>query len=607
MFGVRKPEFCMKHPRFLLCLCLVLISLSVFAEAKPNVLIILADDQGWGDLSVHGNPDLQTPRIDSLAQEGALMDRFFVCPVCSPTRAELLTGRYYTRTGVHGVSVGQERLNLDETTLAQVFKNAGYATGAFGKWHNGTQHPYHPNARGFDEFYGFCSGHWGSYFDTEMDHNGQIVQGRGFIVDDCAGRAMDFMSAHKGQPFLCYFPANTPHSPMQVPDAFYKKFDGAAIQLRGSKPDGEDLQHTRAALAMCENLDWNVGRLLDHLKKLGVAENTIVLYFSDNGPNGWRWNDGMKGRKGSVDEGGVRVPCFLRWPGKIPAGIRVPQIASAIDLLPTLADLAGVELPRTKPLDGRSLRPLLTAATPETVAWTPRELFNVMPGGKVPQVSVRTQRYRLDPLGGLYDMVSDPGQSRDVAAEHPAEADRLRSLAREFASSLPPGFGRPDPRPYTVGYSDFTPLPARDGTPHGTVRRSGRAPNCSYFTNWTRVEDSVTWDIEVGQAGRYEVEIYYACSKADAGAELECSFGAGAVRAVVDQPHDPPLVGAEADRVSRADHAESYVKAFKPFPLGILELPAARGTLTLKALRIPGAAAPEIRYLNLRRVGAAAR
>src|SRR5688572_21313393 len=170
----------------LLLLLLLAFSPSTFAaeSKRPNVLIFLADDQGWGDLSVNGNTDSSTPRIDSLARDGALFDRFFVCPVCAPTRAAFMTGRYYARTGVHGVSTGQERLNLDEVTIMQAFKSAGYATGCFGKWHNGSQAPYHPNSRGCDEYYGFTSGHWGSYYDTEMDHNGKLVRGKGFIVDD---------------------------------------------------------------------------------------------------------------------------------------------------------------------------------------------------------------------------------------------------------------------------------------------------------------------------------------------------------------------------------------------------------------------------------------
>jgi len=157
---------------------------------RPNVLVFLADDQGWGDLSVHGNSNLATPNIDSLARDGALFERFFVCPVCAPTRAEFLTGRYHARGGVRGVSTGLERLNTDEKTIAEAFRAAGYATGAFGKWHNGSQPPYHPNDRGFEEFYGMTHGHWGHYFDYDMDHNGRMVKGKGYIIDDLTSHAI---------------------------------------------------------------------------------------------------------------------------------------------------------------------------------------------------------------------------------------------------------------------------------------------------------------------------------------------------------------------------------------------------------------------------------
>src|SRR6478609_2866015 len=187
-------------------------------DHKPNVVVFLSDDQGWGDLSIHGNKNLSTPNIDSLAKDGALFERFFVCPVCSPTRAEFLTGRYHSRGGVRDVSTGGERLNLDEKTMADAFKAAGYATGCFGKWHNGSQYPYHPNARGFDDYYGFTSGHWGDYFDPILEHNGQLVRGKGFIIDDLTDHATDFMGKNRDKPFFCYLAYNTPHSPMQVPD-----------------------------------------------------------------------------------------------------------------------------------------------------------------------------------------------------------------------------------------------------------------------------------------------------------------------------------------------------------------------------------------------------
>ena len=191
---------------------------------RPNVVVILSDDQGWGDLSLHGNPNLSTPNIDALARDGVELDHFYVCAVCSPTRAEFLTGRYHTRMGVYSTSTGGERFNADEQTVAEVFQQAGYATAAFGKWHSGMQYPYHPNARGFAEYYGFCSGHWGNYFDPMLEHNGEIVQGNGFIVDDLTNRAIEFMDGHRDQPFFVYLPLNTPHSPMQVPDPYWERF-----------------------------------------------------------------------------------------------------------------------------------------------------------------------------------------------------------------------------------------------------------------------------------------------------------------------------------------------------------------------------------------------
>src|SRR5437667_11111600 len=234
------------------------------SRGRPYIVVILADDQCWGDFSVHGNTNLSTPHIDPLARDGALFERFFVCAVCAPTRAEFLTGRYHSRGGVRGVSTGAERLNLDEMTIAQTFKAAGYATAAFGKWHNGTQFPYHPNARGFDEYYGFTSGHRGQYFDPDLDHNGKLVRGKGYITEDLTNHAIDFIAAHKDRPFFCYLPFNTPHSPMQVPERFFEKFSHLDPKMRSRDPR-EEIPMTRAALAMCESIDWNVGRVLAKL------------------------------------------------------------------------------------------------------------------------------------------------------------------------------------------------------------------------------------------------------------------------------------------------------------------------------------------------------
>ncbi len=560
------------------------------SRERPNIVIILADDQGWGDLSVHGNTNLSTPHIDSLARDGALFERFFVCAVCAPTRAEFLTGRYHSRGGVRGVSTGAERLNLDEMTIAQTFKAAGYATAAFGKWHNGTQFPYHPNARGFDEYYGFTSGHWGQYFDPELDHNGKLVRGKGYITDDLTSHAMDFIAQHKDRPFFCYLPFNTPHSPMQVPERFFEKFSHLDPKMQSQDPR-EEIPMTRAALAMCESIDWNVGRVLAKLDELKLSNDTIVIYFSDNGPNSWRWNGGMKGRKGSVDEGGLRVPFLIRWPGHIRPGSRIPQIAGAIDLLPTLADLAGIRVASTKPLDGKSVKPLLLGQAKD---WPDRMIFSLQ--GK--RVSVRTQQYRLDPQGQLFDMVADPGQDRDVAKQNPEVAAKLSQALAQWSKEMLPLVGEDD-RPFPVGYSETTMLPARDGVGEGGIERSATAPNCSYFTNWKSKGDRITWDIEVGRAAEYEAIVYYTCRPEDAGSTIELSFLDRKIQGKLSKAHNPPLIGAEFDRVPRV--GESYVKDFLPWRMGRIQLAKGRGKLALRATEIPGEQVADVRYVAIQR------
>jgi arylsulfatase A-like enzyme len=570
--------------------------MAVSEIVRPNVLVILTDDQGWGDLSLNGNQNLHTPHVDTLAREGASFDRFFVCPVCSPTRAEFLTGRYHPRLGVYSTSAGGERLNLDETTIADTFQAAGYATAAFGKWHNGMQYPYHPNGRGFDEFYGFCSGHWGNYFDPPLDHNGRIVRGVGFLIDDFTNRALAFIERNRDRPFFVYLPLNTPHSPMQVPDRWWEKFKDKSLGQRHRDPDRENVAHTRAALAMCENIDWNVGRLLTRLSELGLDQNTIVVYFCDNGPNGYRWNGDMKGRKGSTDEGGVRSPLLVRWPAKIRPDTRVAPISAAIDLFPTLTDMAEIPITATKPLDGRSLKPLLFG---QRVDWSDREIYSHWNG----RVSVRTQQFRLDHQGHLFDMLRDPGQRVDVASQHPDVARRLTASTKSWRDELLAELGK-DPRPFLIGHERYvyTQLPARDGKPHGNIRRSNRFPNCSYFTNWTDAEsDRMTWNVQVAAGGMYDVEVYYTCPQQDVGSIVELRLNESRLRATIGPAHDPPVGGHEHDRVKRG---ESYVKDFKPLKLGTMQLEAGKGELVLKALSVAGSSVMDVRLLMFTKLAA---
>ncbi len=582
--------------RFILLLALIPFFATAADEKKPNVVVLLADDQGWGDLSFNGNTNISTPNIDSLGKKGAVLDRFFVCPVCSPTRAEFLTGRWHPRGGVWNVSTGGERLNLDEKTIADTFSAAGYATAAFGKWHNGMQYPYHPCGRGFGEYYGFCSGHWGDYFDAPLEHNGELVKGEGYIADDFTNHALKFIEENKARPFFCYVPFNTPHWPAQVPDEFFAPFANADLKMRATNPKQEEIADTRASLAMTANLDWNVGRVLKRLDELKLADSTIVIYFSDNGPNTFRWNGGMKGKKASTDEGGVRAPFLIRWPGHISEGKRVTQIAGAIDLLPTLAELCGVPIISTKPLDGVSLQPLLLAEA--QAKWNDRMIFSHWAG----RVSVRTQTHRLDSTGQLFDMVADPGQSHDIAKDLPEVTARLAKAVADWKADVMPGIANKELAPFTVGYPEFplTQLPARDGIPHGGVKRSAGAPNCSFFTNWKSADDSITWDIEVATAGKYEATVYYTCPAADVGSKVALSFDGSRVEKTVSEPHDPPLHGAEHDRAPRG--GESYVKDFKPLPFGTLDLKPGRGLLTLKALTVPGKQVMDVRLILLKLV-----
>jgi arylsulfatase A-like enzyme len=594
-----------------LILVLSLVAAAVARAAPPNLVVFLADDAGWGDYSFSGNRQVSTPNIDSIAQGGVSLDRFYVCPVCSPTRAEFLTGRYHPRTGVKGVSTGQERMNLDEKTIADAFKAAGYATGAFGKWHNGSQWPFHPMARGFDTYFGHSSGHWGEYFDAPLEDEGKMVKTKGYIVDVCTDKALAFIEANREKPFFCYVPFTTPHSPWAAPAEDWARFKDKPVTQRATLAEQEIDDETRCALAMIENQDRNVGRILTKLQELGLGENTIVVYFSDNGPNSNRWTGGMKGRKGQTDEGGVRSVCYLKWPAKLPAARNVTQIAGAIDLMPTLTALAGVKQAGDKPIDGRDLSPLLFGQETE---WPERMIFSTWASN----VSVRTRTHRLDNAGQLFDMVADPGQTTPVNERDPAMAAKLSAAVADWRKemygddpSATGGQGKAkggkakgnpnavDPRPIPVGYREFpiTMLPARDGEPRGGVQRSSKAPNCSYFVNWTSPDDSLVWKLEVKTSGRYEVAIDYTCPVADAGATVELAFGDARLSGKVAPGWDPPL-HENQDTLPRP-HGESRMKDFRTLVLGEVDLIAGTGPLTLRATEIPGKSVMDLRRVTL--------
>lgn len=563
---------------------------------RPNIIVFLTDDQGWGDLSHSGNTNLSTPNIDSLAQDGASFDRFFVCPVCSPTRAEFLTGRYHQRGGVYSTSAGGERLDLDEMTIADLFQKSGYKTGAFGKWHNGMQYPYHPNGRGFEEFYGFCSGHWGDYFAPLLEHNGQIVEGEGFVVDDFTGRAIKFIEKNREEPFFVYLPYNTPHSPMQVPDQYWDRFKNKELAMRHRDPKKEDDLHLRAALAMCENIDWNVGRILSKLEELELVEKTIVLYFCDNGPNGWRWNGGMKGKKGSVDEGGVRSPLLVRWPGAITGGTRIQTLSSVIDLMPTLAELASVPVDGDLELDGVSLAPVLQGEEGAAEKLKDRLIFSAWRN----RASVRNDKFRYGTDGQLFQMNKDPGQRKNVADTRPEVVELLKPSLESWLEEMREELGS-DERPFVIAHPghSLTQVPARDAIPSGGIKRSNKFPNDSFFTEWTSKEDAITWQAEVAQSGSYEVELFYTCDPKDVGSTVQLSFGDSVLKGKIQRAAQSELIGASEDRSPRM---ESYTQDWGRMTLGRIDLTAGKGELQLRALEIPGNEVMDFRLLLLRRL-----
>ena len=594
------------------CRLLVVLFFSFFISCEsnkkvqpPNVIIILTDDQGWGDLSVNGNKDINTPNIDKLNKEGVRFDRFFVSPVCSPTRAEILTGRHHVRTGVYDVSLGGERININEETIADVFKSFGYKTAAYGKWHNGMQAPYHPNTRGFEDFYGFCSGHWGNYFDPLLEKNGELVKGNGFIIDDFTDHGIKFIQKNKESPFFLYLPFNTPHSPMQVPERFWKKFQDKTITQKGTRSKisddlssgtnrnkGED--HTRAALAMCENVDWNVGRILETLESLNIDKNTIIVYLSDNGPNGHRWNGGMKGVKGSTDEGGVRSPMVINWKANIPEGKVVQKIAAGIDLLPTLKDLAGIKIKPKNKLDGISLKKLIFE---ENIEWPNRYIFNYWRG----KLSLRNQDFRLGNNNHLYNMKDDPNQLKNVSSEYSDVFDVMKVEKIKWEREVLINLKTEDKRAFVIGHPDLknTQIPARDAKANGSIIRSNFYPNCSYMTNWINIEDTITWDAEVAEDGNFEVIVYYTCAKDAIGSEIELSFSNSKVSKNITKYYDPDEYGKENDRSPRI---ESYVKDFIPLNMGIIKLEKGKGTLVLKGLKKNGEELMDFRLLMLKRI-----
>jgi arylsulfatase A-like enzyme len=441
------------HPATLV---LLLVSFAVsLSAAQPNIILILTDDQGYGDLGAHGNTMIRTPHLDRLHAQSVRFTDFHVDPTCSPTRAALLTGRYSTRTGVWHTVMGRSILFRDELTLAEVLAANGYRNGIFGKWHLGDNYPARPQDRGFHHVVvhggggiGQTPDYWGNdYFDDHYLVNGQWQPFQGYCTDVFFTEAIRFMERSKGKPFFVYLPTNAPHSPYRAPDRYRQHYLDQGVP-----------QPMAAFYGMIENIDDNVGRLLAWLKASQLDENTIVIFMTDNGtaagtarpsatasPGAWTgFNAGMRGAKGTAYDGGHRVPFFIRWPaGGIGSGRDIARLTAHLDLLPTLVELCGLNFTPRNALDGRSLVPLITNPS---AAWPERTLFVHTQREEIPPKwrasSVMTQRWRLVNGVELYSIEDDPGQTRNIAAQHPEVVARLRAEYEAWWLTLEPSFNR---------------------------------------------------------------------------------------------------------------------------------------------------------------------
>jgi len=466
---------------------------------RPNVVLVITDDQGYGDLACHGNPVIKTPNLDKLYAQSVRLTNFHVSPTCSPTRAALMTGRYCNRTGVWHTIMGRSLLREDEVTMADVFSASGYRTGIFGKWHLGDNYPFRPHDRGFDQALvhggggiGNTQDYWGNdYFDDTYFRNGEPEKFAGYCTDVWFAEATRFIEANKNRPFFCYIPTNAPHGPYRVPEKYAKLYEGKDVNAN--------------FYGMITNIDENMGRLLGKLKELAIEDNTIVIFMTDNGTSsGHRgaqgYNAGMRGNKGSEYDGGHRVPCFIRWPDAgIGGGVDVGRLTAHIDILPTLIALCGLKRPAGVKFDGRSLVPLLTRGGEN---WPIRTVITdsqrIDYPNKWRKSAVMTDRWRLINGKELYDTKTDAGQKHDVANRYPEVVRKLRKDYEQWWADTSKRFD--EYCQIIVGSDKENPskLTSHDWHVHGPWNqeqiRQGRKQNSF-------------WAVEVAQDGEYEISL----------------------------------------------------------------------------------------------------
>ncbi len=536
---------------------------------QPNIVLIMTDDQGYGDLGCHGNDVIDTPSVDRFSTQAIEMTDFAVCPVCAPTRAGLMTGRHCYRTGVWETYRGGETLRLDEVTIAECLRDAGYETGIFGKWHLGDIYPWVPSNQGFNDGLYFRHGNW-PYYDVPIERNNQPVDNPGYLTDVFTDAAMEFIEKNQDGPFFCYVPYNAPHAPLQMPQHYEDKY--MAMDLD---------ENTAKCYGMIECIDDNVGRLLKRVDELSLTDSTLVIFMTDNGPQWPRYNCGLRNVKGSVYEGGIRVPFYARWPEHFPAGAKCDSIGGNIDLLPTLLDAAGAPLPTAHKLDGISLMPLLTG---EVDRLPDRMMFHhwqrSMAPEKYPNGAARTQKWKLVNGEELYDMESDPGETTDLAADHPDLVQDLSAAYDEWwdDASTERGFVR---LPVPIGTDGDNPakLIAMHAYIDGDARYQYGGLLQDRIMDWESTDDVIYWDVDVETTGTYEASLEYRAADAS-----QVSLTA-------------------ADQTLEADVVATEGRDWTSLPIGTLNLTAGPVKLSVQASSITGNSVMDLHEIRLKLLG----
>lgn len=513
-----------------LALLLFLFGLSSYAQDNrpPNILLIMTDDQGYGDLGYHGNPQIHTPNLDKLAGESVRFSNFYVSPVCAPTRSSLMTGRYNIRTGVFDTYCGGAIMAPEEITMAEIFRDAGYATGHFGKWHLGDNYPSRPHDQGFMTTVWHQSGGLAqvgdvpnyhrrdsAYFNTILWKNDEIYPTEGYCSDVFTDEAINFMREHKEGPFFTYLAFNAPHTPLQVPQSYYDRYRDMEIDPEVYRAEGQYVhdisdnhqEAARGVYAMVTNIDDNIKRLMDALEELGLEENTIVIFLTDNGPQQYRYVGGFRGTKGMVREGGIHVPFYLRLPRGMARVKTVDQAAAHIDLLPTLAELCQVELPDGPALDGKSLVPFLQSADASPLdrslffEWQRSypELYRNM--------AVIRDGYKLMGFTGgdaelndleLYNLKEDPYEAKNIVQEEPVITRWLKTELDRWHADI-------------MSSPHINELPRIIiGSEHENPSMLNRNDARGLQIIWAQPDVYVSWDVTVAHSGKYRVNVHFA-------------------------------------------------------------------------------------------------